>query len=149
MLEPLFNSTVWLLLTYDKVGLVEVCVFTDATLVTIAPDCPTAKARAVATFVPKPETPVETGKPVQLVNVPLVGVPRIGVTSVGDVESTFAPEPVDVVTPVPPLATASVPANVIVPDVVTGPPLVVKPVVPPLTLTLVTVPLPLLVALIV
>ena len=49
----------------------------------------------------------------------------------------------------PPLATASVPANVIVPDVVTGPPLVVKPVVPPLTLTLVTVPLPLLVALIV
>ena len=39
----------------------------------------------------------------------------------------------------PPLATASVPANVIVPEVVIGPPLVVRPVVPPLTATLVTV----------
>ena len=46
-----------------------------------------------------------------------------------------------VVCPVPPLTTASVPANVTVPDVVIGPPLVVNPVVPPLTLTLVTVPL--------
>ena len=40
----------------------------------------------------------------------------------------------------PPLADASVPASVIVPEPVTGPPLVVRPVVPPLTLTLVTVP---------
>jgi hypothetical protein len=40
------------------------------------------------------------------------------------------------------LAIANVPASVIVPDVVTGPPLVVRPVVPPLTLTLVTVPVP-------
>ena len=46
------------------------------------------------------------------------------------------------VRPVPPLATANVPAIVMVPDVVTGPPLVVRPVVPPLTLTLVTVPEP-------
>ena len=87
-----------------------------------------------------PVTPVVNGKPVALVNVTDVGVPKIGVTSVGLVERTLLPEPVLVVTPVPPLATASVPANVIVPDVVIGPPLVVSPVVPPLTATLVTVP---------
>jgi len=46
---------------------------------------------------------------VQFVSVPLVGVPRIGVTSVGLVLSTLLPEPVEVVTPVPPEATASVP----------------------------------------
>ena len=51
-----------------------------------------------------------------------------------------------VVCPVPPFATASVPASVIVPDVVIGPPLAVKPVVPPLTLTLVTVPVLLIAA---
>jgi hypothetical protein len=45
-----------------------------------------------------------------------------------------------VVVPVPPFATANVPAKVTVPDVVIGPPLVVKPVVPPDTSTLVTVP---------
>ena len=43
---------------------------------------------------------------------------------------------------VPPLAMASVPASVIVPEDVTGPPLAVRPVVPPLTSTLVTVPVP-------
>ena len=47
-----------------------------------------------------------------------------------------------VVEPVPPLATAKVPARVIVPLVVTGPPLVVSPVVPPETSTEVTVPDP-------
>ena len=46
------------------------------------------------------------------------------------------------VCPVPPLATDSVPANVIVPDPVIGPPLVVRPVVPPDTSTEVTVPAP-------
>ena len=56
---------------------------------------------------------------------------------------TFVPATIlGVDVPVPPLATANVPANVIVPDVVTGPPLVVRPVVPPLTLTLVTLPPP-------
>ena len=40
----------------------------------------------------------------------------------------------------PPLATASVPASVIVPLLVIGPPEVVRPVVPPETSTLVTVP---------
>ena len=44
--------------------------------------------------------------------------------------------------PVPPLATASVPAKVTVPEEVIGPPLVVKPVVPPETSTLVTEPAP-------
>ena len=47
-----------------------------------------------------------------------------------------------VVAPVPPLATARVPARVMVPLAVTGPPDVVRPVVPPLTATLVTVPEP-------
>ena len=49
------------------------------------------------------------------------------------------PVPKDVI-PVPPLATANVPAIVIVPDVVIGPPEKVIPVEPPLTSTLVTVP---------
>jgi hypothetical protein len=49
--------------------------------------------------------------------------------NVGDAESTTLPVPVDVVTPVPPLATASVPANVTAPDdAVDG----VNPVVPAL-----------------
>jgi len=42
--------------------------------------------------------------------------------------------------PVPPFVSASVPAKVIVPELVIGPPLVVRPVVPPATLTEVTVP---------
>ena len=45
-----------------------------------------------------------------------------------------------VVRPVPPLATPSVPANVIVPELVIGPPLVVRPVDPPDTPTDETVP---------
>ena len=73
------------------------------------------------------------------------------VTPVIDVMSEFAPEaaapkleraPEAVVAPVPPLSTSSVPASVIVPDVVIGPPVAVKPVVPPETLTDVTVPAP-------
>ena len=44
--------------------------------------------------------------------------------------------------PVPPLDATRVPDNVIVPLVVTGPPDVVRPVVPPDTSTLVTVPAP-------
>ena len=42
--------------------------------------------------------------------------------------------------PVPPFVSASVPAKVIVPELVIGPPLVVRPVVPPATPTEVTVP---------
>jgi hypothetical protein len=87
-----------------------------------------------------PVTPVDNGKPVAFVSVTLVGVPKTGVVSVGLVDKTTLPVPVLVVTPVPPLATPNVPARVIVPDVVIGPPLVVKPVVPPATLIDVTVP---------
>ena len=66
--------------------------------------------------------------------------PSVGVTSVGDVDNTLLPDPVEVVTPVPPLATLSVPPSVSVPDVVIGPPVRVRPVVPPDPLTLVTEP---------
>lgn len=51
-------------------------------------------AKNVATPVPKPDTPVEIGNPVQFVNVPDVGVPSNGVTNVGDVAKTFEPVPV-------------------------------------------------------
>lgn len=84
-----------------------------------------------------------------VVLVPAEAVGAAGVpVNVGDADSTVLPVPVEVVTPVPPLATASVPAKVIVPDPVIGPPDVVKPVVPPDTATDVTVP-PLLLALMV
>ena len=58
-----------------------------------------------------PVTPVVNGSPVAFVNVALVGVPNIGVTSVGEVLKTFEPDPVDVVTPVPPFVTANVPVT--------------------------------------
>ena len=61
-----------------------------------------------------PVTPVDRGKPVQEVNVPEDGVPNTGVTRVGEVESTTLPDPVDVVTPVPPLATGRVPETCVV-----------------------------------
>ena len=52
--------------------------------------------------------------PVRLVATPDAGVPRIGVTKVGLVDKTTLPEPVLVVTPVPPLATGSVPVTPVV-----------------------------------
>jgi hypothetical protein len=61
-----------------------------------------------------PVTPVVKGKPVALVNVADVGVPKTGVTSVGEVDNTLLPEPVEVVTPVPPLATGKVPVTPVV-----------------------------------
>jgi hypothetical protein len=51
-------------------------------------------AKKVATFVPKPETPVLIGRPVALVRVAEDGVPSAGVTRVGDVERTLLPDPV-------------------------------------------------------
>jgi hypothetical protein len=61
-------------------------------------------------------------------------------------DAGYAPKLVNaaiaVVALVPPLAIPSVPASVIVPEVVTGPPDVVKPVVPPDTSIDVTVPDP-------
>lgn len=71
-------------------------------------------AKKVATLVPKPEIPVATGRPVQDVKVPDCGVPKMGVTSVGLVESTTDPVPVEAVTPVPPLATGKVPVTPVV-----------------------------------
>jgi len=47
--------------------------------------------------------------PVRFVTTPLAGVPSAGVTRVGDVDKTTLPEPVEVVTPVPPRNTVSVP----------------------------------------
>ena len=61
-----------------------------------------------------PVTPVVTGKPVQFVSTPADGVPMFGVVNAGLVERTLFPEPVEVVTPVPPLATANVPVTPVV-----------------------------------
>lgn len=60
-----------------------------------------------------------------------VAAPILGVTSVGEVERTTDPKPVDDVAPVPPLATARVPARTIAP--VAGDE-GVRPVVPALKL---------------
>ena len=68
--------------------------------VTNAPAEPTLTARAVATLVPKPDTPVEIGRPVQLVNVPLEGVPNAPpFTTKAPEEPVFTPSAVT--TPVP------------------------------------------------
>ena len=61
-----------------------------------------------------PVTPVDRGKPVKLVATPEVGVPSNGVTNVGEVDRTTEPVPVEVVTPVPPLATGNVPVTPVV-----------------------------------
>ena len=60
-----------------------------------------------------PVTPVVNGRPVALVRMALAGVPRAGVTSVGLVDKTTLPVPVEVVTPVPPCATVTVAACLI------------------------------------
>jgi len=78
-------------------------------------------ARNVATPVPRPDTPVEIGRPVALVSVPLVGVPRIGVTSVGDVANTAAPVPVSSVSAAERLAEVKLPNDVELPTEVTAP----------------------------
>ena len=74
------------------------------------------------------------GSPVQFVSVPDAGVPNTGVTSVGDILRTFEPDPVDVVTPDPPLATGRIPdtwlVNEIVPTIPYGPVTPVTPVAP-------------------
>jgi hypothetical protein len=78
---------------------------------------------AVVAFVPPraigkvPVVPASIGRPVAFVRVALEGVPKAGVTSVGLLDRTTAPVPVDEVTPVPPLATANVPATVTAPEV--------------------------------
>ena len=61
-----------------------------------------------------PVTPVVIGKPVQLVKTPAEGVPMFGVVNAGLVDRTLLPEPVELVTPVPPLATGRVPVTPVV-----------------------------------
>jgi hypothetical protein len=60
-----------------------------------APEEPTLTAKAVATFEPKPDTPVEMGRPVALVRVAAEGVPRLGVVRDGEVARTTSPVPVE------------------------------------------------------
>ena len=60
--------------------------------------------KKVATLLPSPDTPVEIGSPVALVNVPDAGVPKAGVTNVGLVAKTNDPDPVSSVTAVARLA---------------------------------------------
>lgn len=61
-----------------------------------------------------PVTPVVRGSPVAFVRTAALGVPKAGVISVGDVESTTLPEPVEVPVPVPPLVTPSIPVTPVV-----------------------------------
>src|ERR1700677_4122908 len=68
-------------------------------------------------------------KAVKAVPTPEAIVPSAGVTRAGEFDNTVLPVPVDDVTPVPPLATASVPASVIAPLVADEG---VRPVVPAL-----------------
>jgi hypothetical protein len=72
-------------------------------------------AKKVATLAAKPETPVEIGRPVQLVNVPEVGVPNNGVVRVGEVANTKSPDPVSSVTAVIKLADDGVAKNAATP----------------------------------
>ena len=78
---------------------------------------------------PVPARPVDTGNPVTFDMTPETGVPSAGETNVGKLERTTEPAPVEVVTPVPPLATANVPESVTAPLVAV---LGVSPVVPAL-----------------
>ena len=71
--------------------------------------------RNVATPAARPETPVETGKPVAFVNTPLAGVPKAGVTSTGDVAKTSEPVPVSSVIAAARFALVGVPSHVAMP----------------------------------
>ena len=51
-------------------------------------------AKNVATPVPNPVIPVDTGRPVPLVNVTALGTPKFGVVKVGEVDITTLPVPV-------------------------------------------------------
>jgi hypothetical protein len=62
----------------------------------------------------KPETPVVRGSAVALLKLSVEGVPKLGVTRTGELERTFEPLPVEVVTPVPPLETPRTPVTPVV-----------------------------------
>jgi hypothetical protein len=83
-------------------------------------------AKNVATLDPRPETPVEIGRPVAFVSVAAEGVPRLGVTNVGEVANTKEPDPVSSVTAAAKLDDEGVPKKVATPvpsDVIPVPPL--------------------------
>ena len=78
-------------------------------------------ARNVAIPAPRPLMPVDTGKPVPLVNVMETGVPSEGLTSVGDVARTTLPVPVTGAETKPvPLLTGISPAPSVVVSVISG-----------------------------
>lgn len=91
-----------------RVGLVERTVFPDPVEV-VVPVPPLATGSV-------PVTPVVRGNPVALVSTTAEGVPSAGVTNVGLVDKTVFPDPVEVVVPVPPLATGRVPVTAVVRD---------------------------------
>jgi hypothetical protein len=64
-----------------------------------------------------PVVPATIGRLVAFVRVAAEGVPRLGVVKAGLVLKTFDPDPVEVVTPVPPLDTPKVPPSVTTPEV--------------------------------
>ena len=59
-----------------------------------------------------PVTPVLNGRPVADVKTKVVGVPKLGVVNTGLVDKTLLPDPVLVVTPVPPESTGKAEPNV-------------------------------------
>jgi hypothetical protein len=83
-----------------------------------APVDPVLTAKAVAIPVPKPETPVEIGRPVAFVKVALEGVPRIGVIKVGEVARTLLPVPVLVTLTICLLASSAKAVDAVRPEIV-------------------------------
>jgi hypothetical protein len=99
--------------------------------VTTAPDDPTLTTSAVATSVPRPETPVLIGRPVQLVSVPLDGVPRAPpLTSRVELAGIVVPLSVVVLL---------LPRVVNAPAAAVPPPIAVPSIVPPLMSAVVAV----------
>ena len=101
------NATLFILVAVatPKTGVIRVGVlantFTPVPVLSVSADAKLAEdgvAKNVATLAPKPDTPDEIGRPVQLVKVPEVGVPNNGVVRVGDVANTKSPVPVSSVT---------------------------------------------------
>ena len=81
VVEPLHPVVLWFSVgNVQLVKVPELGVPNAPPLVTNEPAVPTAIANADATLVPRPLMPVEIGRPVQEVNVPLDGVPKAGAT---------------------------------------------------------------------
>ena len=83
-----------------------------------------------------PVVPFTIGRLVAFTSMADAGVPKAGVTSVGLLDNTLLPVPVEVVTPVPPFATGSVPVTPVAkgrPVALVKVPLEGVPSTPPLT----------------